>query len=63
MSAIVIQGKKKDIKLLEKLAQKIGGKVSSLSDEQVEDINFGEMLDEAKTGEEVSRNTIMEKLK
>lgn len=63
MSAIVIQGKKKDIKLLEKLAQKIGGKVSSLSDEQVEDINFGEMLNEAKTGEEVSRNTIMEKLK
>lgn len=63
MSAIVIQGKKKDIKLLEKLAQKIGGKVSSLSDEQVEDINFGEMLNEVKTGEEVSRNTIMEKLK
>jgi hypothetical protein len=63
MSAIVIQGKKKDIKLLKKLAQKIGGKVSSLSDEQVEDINFGEMLAEATTGEEVSRNTIMDKLK
>ncbi|MBN1768315.1 MAG: hypothetical protein JXR50_02465 [Prolixibacteraceae bacterium] len=63
MSAIVIQGNKKDLKLLEKLAQKIGGKVSSLSDEQVDDIIFGKMLDEAKTGEEVSRNTIMDKLK
>lgn len=63
MSAIIIQGNKKDLQLLEKLAQKIGGKVSTLSDEQVEDLNFGELLQEAKTGEFVPRQSILNSLK
>lgn len=63
MSAIIIQADKKNIRLLSELAQNLGGKVSTLDEEQLEDIHFGQMMQNEKTGKTVTRETIMKKLK
>ena len=62
MGAIVIENDLKSLKLISELAKRLGSKVTKLNDEQLEDFSFGEMMKEAKTGEFVSRETIMEKL-
>ena len=41
----------------------MGGEVTKLDHIQLEDFTFGEMLKEAKTGNTVSRESIMQKLK
>jgi hypothetical protein len=59
MSVIVIKGTdKKNARLIIELAKQLGGKVSGLSDEQYEDIMLGKMMDEIKTGIEVSKPVI-----
>lgn len=63
MGAIVIKSDSKSLKLITELAKRLGSKVSKLNDEQLEDFTFGEMMKEAKTGETVSRETVMNKLK
>jgi hypothetical protein len=64
MSVIVIKGTdKKNARLIIELAKQLGGKVSGLSDEQYEDIMLGKMMDEIKTGIEVPKSVILEKLK
>ena len=62
MSAIIIKADKKSNKILAELAKKLGGNVLSIDDEKFEDIAFGTMMEEAKTGENVSREEIMKKL-
>ena len=63
MGAIVIKSDTKSLKLIMEIAQRMGGEVAKLNDEQLEDLTFGEMLKKAKTGRTVSRETIMQKLK
>lgn len=62
MGAIVIKNDSKSLKLIAQLAKRLGSQVANLDDEQIEDFTFGQMLKEAKTGETVSRESIMQKL-
>ena len=62
MGAIVIKNDSKSLKLISELAKRLGSKVANLNDEQFEDFTFGEMMKEAKTGDLVSRESIMQKL-
>lgn len=63
MGAIVIKSDSKSLKLIAELAKRLGSKVANLNDEQFEDFTFGEMMKGAKTGDLVSRESIMQKLK
>ena len=63
MSAIIIKADSKSNKLLEDLAKKLGGDVFFIDDDQYEDIALGTLMDKEKTGETVSREEIMKKLK
>ena len=63
MSTIVIKADTKISRLLLSLAKRMGAQTITLRDEQFEDFVFGQLMDEKKTGEKVSREEIMEKLK
>ena len=63
MDAIIIEGDAENNRILAKLAKKIGNRVISLNDEEYEDLAFGKMMTDSKTGEDVSRVEIMKKLK
>jgi hypothetical protein len=62
MGVLVIKNDPKSLKLIAELAKRLGSKVANLDDEQFEDFTFGEMMKEAKTGDLVSRESIMQKL-
>ncbi|MBW6499178.1 MAG: hypothetical protein K0B09_12365 [Bacteroidales bacterium] len=62
MDALIIKADKKSQKLLLELARRLGASVLSISEDQYEDFALGQAMDQAKTGELVSRETIMEKL-
>ena len=62
MSAIVIKADNKDTKILKELAMKLGANVLNIKEEQYEDLALGLLMDKSKTGETVSRDTIMKKL-
>lgn len=63
MGAILIKADNKSNKLLFDLAKKLGANVVSVKDEQFEDFAIGTLMDTVKTGENVSRDLIMNKLK
>ena len=63
MGAVVIKIDKKNNLLISKLVKELGGKVISIDDEQFEDLALGNLMDNKKTGEDVSREIIMNKLK
>jgi len=63
MGAILIKGDPENNKIIEKLAKKLGSNVHSIKDEEYEDIVFGKMMEESKTGKVVIREEIMKKLK
>lgn len=58
MSVIILKADKKSIKLLSKLAERLGGTVLKVSDEQYEDFLLGAEMENAKTGKTVSRARI-----
>lgn len=62
MGAVVIKIDKKNNRLISKLAKELGGDVLSINDEQYEDLALGRLMDEVKTGENVSRDKVFEKL-
>lgn len=62
MGAIIIKADKKSNKILADLARKLGGNVINLEDDQYEDFAFGTLMNSVKTGETVSRESIMQKL-
>jgi hypothetical protein len=62
MGAVVIKIDKKNNRLISKLAKELGGDVLSINDEQYEDLALGRLMDEVKTGENVSRDIVFEKL-
>ena len=63
MGAIIIKADKKSNKILSDLAKKLGGNVMNLDDDQYEDFAIGYLMDSVKTGKNVSRESIMIKLK
>jgi|TARA_B110000902_G_scaffold244591_1_gene297947 hypothetical protein len=63
MEAIIIKADNKIVKLLIQLAEKLGAEVSKLSKSEVEDFTFGEMMDEAKTDNLVSKSEVLDYLK
>jgi hypothetical protein len=63
MGAIIIKADKKSNKILFDLAKKLGANVLSLRDEQFEDFALGTLMDSVKTGENVSRELVMKKLR
>jgi S-adenosylmethionine/arginine decarboxylase-like enzyme len=62
MSAIVIRTDNQNTKILKELAKKLGADVLNINEEQYEDLALGLLMDHSKTGETVSRETIMKKL-
>ena len=64
MEAIIVHGtNKRNTKFIIELAKRLGGSVKELSKEQYEDIMTGELMDKIKTGQEILKTTILEKLK
>jgi hypothetical protein len=62
MSAIVIRADNQNTKILKELAKRLGADIMNINEEQYEDIALGLLMDHSKTGEKVSRETIMKKL-
>jgi hypothetical protein len=62
MSAIVIKADNQNTKILKELAKKLGAYVLNINEEQYEDLALGLQMEKAKTGETVSRESIMKKL-
>ena len=63
MGAVVIKIDDKNNRLITKLVKELGGKVISINEEQYEDLALGTLMDEEKTGESVSREEVMKKLR
>ena len=60
----MIRSKSRDnLKLLIELAKKLGESVTTLTDEQMEDLALGNLMKKTKTGKNVSRETIMRQLR
>ncbi|MEQ8358038.1 MAG: hypothetical protein RH860_01030 [Cytophagales bacterium] len=62
MNALIIKADKKSNKILSDLAKKLGGNVMSINDDQLEDLVFGKMIEEAKSGETVSKEEVIKRL-
>ncbi|MDP2209493.1 MAG: hypothetical protein Q8K98_12100 [Bacteroidota bacterium] len=64
MDALLIKAESKnDLKLISDLDQKLGNKVFFIREEQMEDFALGKLMDKIKTNQNVSRSSIMKKLK
>jgi hypothetical protein len=63
MSALVIKADNKSKKIISELVKKLGGNVMSINDEQLEDIVFGKMIQDSKSGELVSKDEVIKSLK
>jgi hypothetical protein len=63
MGAVVIKINEKNNRLISKLVKELGGNVISINEEQYEDLAFGKLIESEKTGENVSRDSILKKLK
>jgi hypothetical protein len=63
MGAIVIKTGNKNIRMMLKLAKELGAEAMLITDEQFEDIAMGKQMDVAKTGENISKENILNKLK
>ena len=62
MSAIVIKSDNQNTRILKELAKKLGANVLNINEEQYEDLALGLLMDRSKTGETVSRDSIIKKL-
>ena len=63
MGAIVIKADSESNKLLKELAEKLGGNVTQIDEEQYEDIILGVLMENEKTGSTTNRAAIFKKLK
>ncbi len=62
MDAIVIQTDRKNTRILKELAKKLGANVFSINEEQYEDLALGLLMEQSKTGENASRDSILKQL-
>ncbi len=63
MYAIIIKADKQSNKLLLELARKLGASVFSINEDQFEDLYLGQIMEKTKTGDLVSREDIVDKLR
>lgn len=64
MDAIIIKRKSKDnLRLLAELAKKLGEEVSTLYNDQMEDMVLCKLMKQVKTGKSVSRKTVIRHLR
>lgn len=63
MGAVVIKIDKRNNLLISKLVKELGGKVISIDDDQFEDFALGNLMENNKTNETISREIIMKKLR
>jgi hypothetical protein len=64
MQTIILNSESKgNLKLLVSLAKKLGINVKILSEEEQEDLAFYELIENSKTGDFVSEETIFKQLK
>ena len=60
MAALIIKSKNpENLRLLAEIAKKMGDTAHTISLDEMEDLVFGEMMNEAKTGKTVSREEVM----
>lgn len=62
MSVIVIKADSRSNKILKELAERLGGDVSTMDEEQYEEFLLGNLMDVEKTGKKTSRSNIFKKL-
>jgi hypothetical protein len=62
MGAIIIKADSQSNKILSEFAKKHDKNVHSLNDSQFEDFLLDDIMDNAKTGKRVSRESVMRKL-
>ena len=62
MGAIIIKADSQSSKILKDLAKHLGAIVTTVRDEQYEDLLLGKMMEEAKTGTSVGKESIFKKL-
>lgn len=62
MGAIVIKTDAESSKQLKELAEKLGKDFILIDDDQFEDLALGKLMDEVKTGDDVTREELMKKL-
>ena len=62
MGAIVIKADSQSNKILKALAEKLGGDVIQLDEEQYEDLMLGKLMEKEKTGKLTTREAIFKKL-
>jgi hypothetical protein len=62
MGAIVIKADNESSKIIKELAEKLGGNVTQIDEEQYEDIMLGTLMEKEKTGKNVTRAAIFKKL-
>ena len=63
MAALIIESKNPaNLKILAAMAKHLGDNVRAIDVEEIEDLLFGKMMEKEKTGQKVSRDTIMKTL-
>jgi hypothetical protein len=62
MGAIIIKADDQSSKLLKALAEKLGGNVTQINEEQYEDLLLGSLMEKEKSGKNTSRAAIFKKL-
>jgi hypothetical protein len=62
-TALIQLPTKEDLELLMTLARKMGGKSINLTEEESEDLALGVLMQQERTGELVSREEVMAKLR
>lgn len=63
MSAIVIKADSKSNKIFKDLAKKLGANVLNMNDAQYEDFLLGSIINSEKTGEDISKEEVIKKIK
>lgn len=62
-TALIQLPTKEDLELLMTLVRKMGGKSVNLTEDEVEDLSLGVLMQQQRTGESVSREEVMAKLR
>jgi hypothetical protein len=62
-TALIQLPTKEDLELLMALVRKMGGKSVNLTEDESEDLSLGVLMQQQRTGENVSREEVMAKLR
>ncbi len=62
-TALIQLPTKEDLELLMALVRKMGGKSVNLTEDELEDLSLGVLMQQQRTGENVSREEVMAKLR